>query len=572
MATRIFSNKLPQSDAVSFFTCAALLVLCCVGISCSSHRSQTRAALSGQVSSQQEANMSGVLVSARRLDSPITVTVVSDENGKYAFPADRLQPGRYKLSIRAAGYDLQSPSEVEVKAEQEQTNIVLAPTSDLASQLTSAEWLESMPGTKEQKSELYRCESCHTLQPIVHSHYTAAEWPAVLKRMQGWLPPSTQESPIPNRFAPKKGPADAVEFGKYLASINLSGRDKWPFELHAFPRPSGKNARVIVTEYDLPRTNSYPHDAAVAHDGKVWYNDFQKPIFGVLDPASGQTHEWKLPILRPEDSGGLLTIKLDQAGKAWLPRFKQGCTLTVFDPTSETFKSWTVDAKDNNERSSCAHVALGAPDDIVWFSDSENRRMYKLNTATGHIDGYNSFPSYKGTTGIVADFHNAHQHRTYGIGTDSKGNGYFADIAGGNIGRVDVHTGNATLFPTPTPDSGPRRTFMDSQDRYWFGENYASKIGMFDTRTNQMKEWTPPVPWSGCYPTVMDRNGDVWTDGMSTDYVYRLNPSTGEFTYYLLPTLGANLRRIDADNSTDPVTIWVSEVHRGKLAKIEPLQ
>jgi virginiamycin B lyase len=461
---------------------------------------------------------------------------------------------------------------VDAQSGQEETNITLTPTSGLASQLTGAEWLESMPGTKAQKSELYRCEYCHTLQTVVRSHYTAAEWPAVLKRMQGWLPPSTQELPIPNRFAPNKGPVDAVEFGTYLASINLSGRDKWPFELHAFPRPSGKNARVIITEYDLPRANSYPHDAAVAPDGRIWYDDFQQPYFGVLDPRSGQTREWKIPILRPEDPGGLLTIKVDKAGKAWMPRFKQGCTLTVFDPKSETFKSWTVDPKDNNAKSSCAHVALGAPDDIVWFSDSENRRMYKLNTATGHIDGYNSFPSYKGATGIVADFHNTHQHRTYGIGTDSKGNGYFADIAGGNIGRVDVHTGNVTLFPTPTPNSGPRRTFMDSQDRYWFGENYASKIGMFDTRSNQMKEWTPPVPWSGCYPAVVDRNADVWTDGMSTDYVYRLNPSTGEFTYYLLPTLGANLRRIDADNSTNPVTIWVSEVHRGKLAKIEPLQ
>ena len=111
---------------------------------------------------------------------------------------------------------------------------------------------------------------------------------------------------------------------------------------------------------------------------------------------------------------------------------------------------------------------------------------------------------------------------------------------------------------------------MDKQDRYWFGENYASKLGMFDTNTRQIREWTPPTPWSGPYPAVRDNNGDVWTAGMSTDYIYRLNPDTGAFIEYLLPTLSANLRKIDADNSTTLVSIWVAEVHQGKLAKIEP--
>ena len=57
---------------------------------------------------------------------------------------------------------------------------------------------------------------------------------------------------------------------------------------------------------------------------------------------------------------------------------------------------------------------------------------------------------------------------------------------------------------------------------------------------------------------------------MSTDLVYRLNPSTGEFMQYLLPTLGANIRKVDADSSASVPAIWVAEVHRGKIAKVEP--
>ena len=47
-------------------------------------------ALAGRVTSPQEGAMEGVLVSAQRDGSPITITVVTDAAGRYAFPADRL--------------------------------------------------------------------------------------------------------------------------------------------------------------------------------------------------------------------------------------------------------------------------------------------------------------------------------------------------------------------------------------------------------------------------------------------------------------------------------------------------
>ena len=60
-------------------------------------------ALTGQVSSQEEALMEGVLVSAKRESSTVTTTVVTNAQGRYSFPSARLEPGRYALSIRAVG-------------------------------------------------------------------------------------------------------------------------------------------------------------------------------------------------------------------------------------------------------------------------------------------------------------------------------------------------------------------------------------------------------------------------------------------------------------------------------------
>ncbi len=536
-----------------------------------------RPTLTGKVTSSEEGAMEGVLVSAKREGTPITVTVVTDASGMYSFPSDHMAAGDYQLDIRAAGYLLIDPLEVKVAPEQSETVTVdlhLKRTTDLASQLMSAEWLESLPGTHEEKSRVYKCVACHDLKPVMESHYDAKTWPTAVERMEKWVPASVIQSPVKS---PGNAPADHPDpaLTNYLASINLSGnRSKWPFELKAFPRPHGAATKVIITEYDLPGKLSLPHDVAVGHSGFVWYNDFQRSLVGRLDPATGATKEWSLPILRPGYPEGLLTIKIDKDGNAWAPRFFQGCNLVKIDTQTEQSKYWQVPDDVNLPESRCGHVALGAPDGTVWMSDSGGRKMFRLHPDSGQFDVFDSFPGYtadKKATSIETAGKKSNGHRTYGIGVDSAGNGYFADIAGGTIGRVDAKTGQVTLYPTPTPDSGPRRTFMDSEDKYWFGENYSSKIGMFDTKSRTFKEWTPPVPWNGAYPTVRDKNGDVWTVGMSTDYIYRLDPKRGDFTEYLLPTVNANLRRVDVDNSTNPPTIWVAEVHKGKLAKIEPL-
>ena len=103
-------------------------------------QSQAPSALSGQVTSTEEGPMEGVLVSAKRTGGTITTTVVSDEKGRYAFPASRLEPGHYNLSVRAVGYDLEAPETTDIPASGPVTaNLKLHKTSDLAAQLTNAE-------------------------------------------------------------------------------------------------------------------------------------------------------------------------------------------------------------------------------------------------------------------------------------------------------------------------------------------------------------------------------------------------------------------------------------------------
>src|SRR5207342_3591109 len=119
---------------------------------------QAPAALAGKVSSAEEGAMEGVLVSAKKAGSTITVTVVSDSKGRYAFPAAKLEPGTYALRIRAVGYELDVPRAAEVAAGKTAAlDLKLKKTSDLAAQLSNGEWMASVPGTDPQKGLLRNC-------------------------------------------------------------------------------------------------------------------------------------------------------------------------------------------------------------------------------------------------------------------------------------------------------------------------------------------------------------------------------------------------------------------------------
>src|ERR1700754_5127954 len=78
---------------------------------------QAQSALNGIVSSSEEGAMEGVLVSAKREGSTVTTTVVSNEKGEFSFPAGKLEPGKYTITIRAAGYTLVGPKSVDVSVD-----------------------------------------------------------------------------------------------------------------------------------------------------------------------------------------------------------------------------------------------------------------------------------------------------------------------------------------------------------------------------------------------------------------------------------------------------------------------
>ena len=196
-------------DRIAFTITAGLALGALSGLPAAA-QAQNAVALGGQVSSQEEGAMEGVLVSARKDGSTISTTVVSDAQGHYGFPADRLEPGHYSLQIRAAGYDLDSAQSVNIGAGQTATaDIKLHKAKKLASQLSNAEWIMSVPGSEQQKLTLTNCVSCHTLERIARSTHDAEEFTKlVLPRMARYANqsmPSHPQKRLADRLLEERG-------------------------------------------------------------------------------------------------------------------------------------------------------------------------------------------------------------------------------------------------------------------------------------------------------------------------------------------------------------------------------
>ncbi|MGH9356766.1 MAG: carboxypeptidase-like regulatory domain-containing protein, partial [Terriglobia bacterium] len=145
--------------------------------------------LTGIVTSQGEGTLEGVLVTAQRLNSSISVTVESDKQGRYTFPTSRLAPGRYKLTVRAVGFD-PANSDVEAEVTGKKTtdfDIRLEKTKNLAAQLSDAEWLDSVPGSGQGNDLFFNCVHCHSLSLALQSNDNESEFRNVIVRMRSYL-------------------------------------------------------------------------------------------------------------------------------------------------------------------------------------------------------------------------------------------------------------------------------------------------------------------------------------------------------------------------------------------------
>ena len=522
-------------------------------------------ALSGKVASDREGPMEGVLVSAKQPGTTITVTVVSDANGDYAFPADRLASGRYELTIRAAGYALEGSGDVDLAPDKTtKADLRLKPAPVTTDQLTNSEWMTSVPGPDDLKRALLNCSDCHSLRRVFESKHTAADFLKVFDRMSGYYPGASDMQPqrlVGEHRRPAVNPAIAQRLAEYLASVNLSSQSTHGFELKVSPRPAGRATRVIVTEYDLPRKEIQPHDVIVDPDGMVWYSHFGDQFLSKLDPKTGRVTDYPIPVQKPNHPKGTLDLEIDEDGYIWVGLMYQ-TGMARFDRTTETFRIFPVPNEWQTDATQQSHFSVAATkvDGKAWVKNTDRSQVMRLDLETGQYENLGTFvnPANNRPIGI------------YGIYADQQNNAYILEFPFGGIGKIDARTGKLAFYPTPTPNARARRGRVDSRNRLWFAEYGGNGVGMFDPTTETIAEWKKPLAWEAPYDVLADRNGEAWEINTFSDRVGRLDPRSGEWTNYQLPRY-SNVRRVFVDDRKTPVTVWIGNNLGAAVIKLEPL-
>jgi len=527
------------------------------------------AALTGVVSSAEEGKMEGVVVSAKRPGSTIMVSVSTNAQGQYSFPQDRLAPGAYDITIRAIGYTLKPTTATIEQGGSAQLDLTLAKAapSVLALQMSNSEWMQSAPGTPGQKMALLSCLDCHGLQRPFFSKDDASEAAITVQRMRGHAPNASPNFPffLHNASEILSGPPTKAQadFGAYLASINLSSGETWPYQLKTQPRPRGKSTQAIITTYDLP-DEAAPHDTLLDKEGNVWFTDFQHQFISKLDPKTGKVTRYPVPVSKPGFPTGGLMVTIDKDGHIWQAMMEQA-VIAELDPKTGKVSTYLAPNWENDDKRFTMIDALHSNvDGKLWTkaNDGATNRMYQFDLATKQFHEVLPPPGRRTIAG-------------YGLVTDLDNNVYSLDNNPNQrqIWRTDAKTGDVTYIDLPPGIGGARRGHIDSQNRLWFSQFHANRYAMYDPKSGKVTAWDVPVPYAGAYDVGFDDVKYAWGADMSTDLVQRFNVETGEWSSYLLPT-SINTRHIDVQKSSDPnvlSSMWTEGQQTSKIVHIEPL-
>jgi virginiamycin B lyase len=368
----------------------------------------------------------------------------------------------------------------------------------------------------------------------------AKPWPTLEPQVQSQDQPPTKSRSRSRQHSvgeilsrsPTRGQA---ELGAYVASINLSSGETWPYKLKTQPRPTGKSTQAIITTYDLPESAA-PHDTLLDKAGNVWFSDFQHHVISKLDPKTGKVTRYPVPLSKPGFPTGGLMITMDKDGNIWEAVMGQA-QIAKLDPKTEKVSIYLApDWNKGDTRFTMIDALHSDVDGKLWTKTNggpepdHSNKLYQFDITT---EKFHEVLPPTGKRDIAA----------YGLVTDLDNNVYGLDNNPDQrqIWRTNAKTGETTYIDLPLGVGGARRGHIDSHNRLWFSRFHANSYAMYDPETGRVTQWEVPVAYAGAYDVQFDEAGYAWGADMSTDLVQRLNVETGEWSSYLrrLPSIRA---------------------------------
>jgi virginiamycin B lyase len=507
----------------------------------------------GIVKSSKGDLLEGMMIQLIAQKNAIRTTVYSNADGRYEFP--RLEAGTYTLRIaQPREFHPYVKDKVEIGGAPQLEDIVLSRitnaellphTPEIAAQMTGSEWLLSVAGTGEEKKLLTTsCNWCHSYQQIFRNRYDEHGWAQIVKRMTHGA-----GSPLINmRPQGRFNVADEAKMVKWLATVRGPDSKDAPFV--ALPRPQGRQTRVVITEYELPRLELATHDVWGDSTGGIWYSPHRSSYIGRLDPKTGAVKEYRVPDVDSGSLPGTHWIWVDKNDIVWGSENWQH-SIWRLDPKTGEFKrvQWKVPEPINSPMG--GNYAVD-PEGFIWRA--RDRSVTKIDALTGERLLRYPTKKFPGTYGAAV----SPDGRYYGGGAWPRDGVIVADLKTGEI-----------FEPDSSPNSGPARGEFDKDNNYWSGGR-GGMLVKFDIQKKRIFEYRLPTPYASMYSAQTDKNGEVWAGLMHSGRYMRFDPKTERFTEHVLPEPYGIDRETWIDNSTNPVTVWYVD-HDGWIVRIQPM-
>ena len=554
--------------------------------------------------------MEGVLVSARASDKSFTTSVFTDREGNYVFPS--LDAGQYSLWVQAKGFEA-GRARFALAGARVERNFALKPLEDvhqIVKQMSGVEYLASLPQSTPADRRMVRafttnCTGCHTASYPLQNRWDERGWGVLVDLMtvfpSSGVPPPAM-APTPERPGNGMIAAYRDELAEYL------GHARGATELapKLLPRPIGEATQVVITEYDLPRTDGpnhfdngsdwamgtpsrfigrAAHDVWVDSEGMVWMADDMVPerTFAKLDPRTGEVTNYALKD-HENKTIGTHSVVVDDTDKVW--GTAEG-NFVMLDTKTGQLKEFARQAGMAQSVGGTLDVdSRGNP----WATSQNGAIM--LDAATGKYTHYEAPP----VDNELVCGPECGSWGTYGITIDRDDNAWFTQPGLDRIVKLDTRTGEMTavyLDPldlsevtevdrerrrtvragqnsAPPHHNAPRRNAADpNADVVWTSLYTADRLARIDTKTNELTEYPLPTPYASPYAAAVDKNGNVWITTMNHDALTKFDPTTEQFTEYRLPTLGTEIRHVQVDNRMDPPTVWAPYNRTNKIVRLQ---
>ena len=489
----------------------------------------TNGTLKGQVmQSDTNTPAAGVFVQASN-DSDVIVSVISDSTGR--FTVTDLPFGSYRVSARGMGFQNSDTQTITLSESGSDTiKITLSPVADIKSQLSGAAWLSLLPEDAETRQFILDCQGCHQLGWVRQQRGgwpSEAEWKTSINKMLRYYGPQSG--------FPIIGPVDVDHTAAWLAQ-HLTNEAPTPQR----PLPIGGEAvNVRITEYDFPGTG--PHDLAVDQNGQVIVTGMFSNDMWSLDPASGVFTRYDLP-----GDANPRAVEIDSQGIWWIV-FGNPYQVARFDPVTEELKTTSVGLYAHS-------VALDPGGNVyvnVHFKASPGK-VVMLNPQGERVKTFD-IPDNNASnlTGLPI---------SYDLRADAHGIIWGSDVNWNRMYRLDPQTGDVQHYELPNPVSGPRRFDIDADGNLWIPEFSGNRLARFNPLTETFTEWDIPTKNAEPYVVKVDhQNNLIWIGYAAGDRVARFDPVTETFTEYPLPTKFAPIRHMAVDQSSGDV--WFSYHH-----------